>query len=282
MSPLEQLLDDRLLKFATHPAVEDGKLYSYREQKECIGNVSVVMLELFSDLFEFPVNVFWRSAGPYVNWESWEADRYIILSSNPDQLLYAQLAYQLFHELGHLAVGYTPETHRERHSNRRNISAWFSETLCTALSYVGLSRLTEQWKNTTETWKRSYSYSFTDIRYENVNSQIRKLGSYPMDVSAYLRKNAVERLQINYNDKTVHGTLAIKIAEIIEEYLQKDIRSLQSLSSVETYTRNNRSERFQFMDFPSWINSLSDEQAKKNLAVAIHGYLNDIDTRLTE
>ena len=274
---------ERLLKFDSHSAIQDAKLYPRWEQRECMENVAVVMHELFPDLFEFPVNVCWRPVGsPYVNWESWESDRYICLTSDPNQLFYAQIAYQLFHELGHLAIGYDPNVHHDRYGNRRNITAWFVETICMAISYVGMSRLTDQWKSSDAFWKRSFSYSFADNRYENINNQIRKLGSHPVDLSAYLRQNAVERLQVNNNDKTAHGVLAIKIAEVIEEFLCKDLHSIQSLSTVEAHTINSRSGSFQFMDFSSWIQSLSGEHLRKELAVEIHEYLKSIDPRLTD
>jgi len=282
MNPSEQLLEDRLLKFAPPPAVRDAKLYSQRGQQECMADVSTVLLELFPELFAYPVNVFWRSAGPYVNWETWESDRYICLSSDPDSFFYAQIAFQLFHELAHLAVGYTPDSHWERHGERRNIAAWFPETICTALAYVGLSRLTDAWKNSNASWKRSFSYSFMDNRYENVNNQIRKLGAVPVDVSAYLRSHAVERLQTNYNDKTVHGVLAISIAEMIEEHLSKDVFSVLALTSVEIHTHNDRSNHFQFTDFRSWIDSLDNTHTGKNLAANIYDYLREIDGRLTD
>jgi len=282
MNPSAQLLEDRLLKFAAHPAIRDARMYSHQEQKECMADVSAVLQEWFPQLFEIPVNVSWRSSGPYVNWETWESDRYICLSSDPNSLFYAQIAFQLFHELGHLAIGYTPDTHWERHGERRNISAWFPETICIALSYVGLSRLTDVWKTSNVFWKRNFSYSFMDNRYENINNQIRKLGPVPVDISSYLRTHAVERLQANYNDKTVHGVLAIRIAELIEEHVSQDSLSILSLTSVETHTHNNRSHHFQLMDFPSWIDSLDEVHGRKNLAVDIYRYLHSIDVRLTE
>ena len=282
MNPAEQLLEDRLLKFAAHPAIRDARMYAHREQQECMADVSAVLQELFPQLFEFPVNVSWRSVGPYVNWETWESDRYICLSSDTNSFFYAQIAFQLFHELAHLAIGYTPDTHWERHGERRNITAWFPETICIALSYVGLSRLTDAWKTSNTSWKRSFSYSFMDNRYENVNNQIRKLGPVPVDVSAYLRQYAVDRLKTNYNDKTVHGALAIRVAEMIEEHLSKDVRSVLSLTSVETHTHNDRGSHFQFTDIQSWVDSQNNEHGKKDLAADIYGYLHGIDVRLTE
>ena len=257
-------------------------MYSQREQQECMADVSAVLQELFPQLFEFPVNVCWRSAGPYVNWETWESDRYICLSSDPNSFFYAQIAFQLFHELAHLAIGYTPDTHWERHGERRDITAWFPETICIALAYVGLSRLKDAWKTSNASWKRSFSYSFVDNRYENVNTQIRKLGPVPVDISAYLRNHAAERLQTNYNDKTMHGVLAIRIAEMIEEHLSHDALSVLSLTSVEIHTHNDRNNHFQFTDFPSWINSQNNEYGGKNLAANIYDYLRAIDVRLTD
>ena len=257
-------------------------MYTQREQRECMADVSVVLLELFPNLFDLPINVCWRSGSPYVNWETWESERYICLTSEPSSLFYAQIAYQLFHELAHLATGYNPDVHRERHGNGRNITAWFSETLCMALSYVGMSRLAELWKTSDASWKRSFSYAFMDYRYEDVNSRIQKLGPIPVDISAYLRKHAAERLRINFNDRVMHSVLAIRIAEMIEEHAEKDIRSIQPLSSVESHTYNNRRGHFQFMDFGAWVNALNDKYGKKNLAVDICDYLTGLDVRLTD
>ena len=282
MNSSERLLEERLLNFVAHPAIRDARMYTQREQRECMADVSAVLLELFPRLFELPVNVCWRSVEPYVNWETWESERYICLSSDPNSLYYAQIAYQLFHELAHLATGYTPDVHRERHSGGKNITAWFSETICMALAYVGMSRLTEKWKASDALWKRSFSYALMDYRYEDVNSRIQKLGPIPIDLSVYLRKHAVERLRINSNDRIVQSVLAIRIAEIIEEYADKDVFSVQSLSSVESHTHNNRRGYFQFVDFRSWIDSQDDEHSKKSLANDICDYLTGLDFRLTD
>ena len=282
MNPSERLLEERLLNFASHPSIRDARMYIQREQKECMADTSIVLLELFPNLFDLPVNVSWRSGSPYVNWETWESERYICLTSEPNSLFYAQIAFQLFHELAHLAIGYNPDVHRERYGNGRHITAWFSETLCMALSYVGLSRLAEIWKTSDTSWKRRFSYAFIDYRYEDVNSRIHKLGLMPVDISAYLRKHATERLRLDYNDRMMHSALAIRIAEMIEEYAAKDVLAVQALTSVESHTYNNRRGHFQFMDFRSWVDFYTNERGKKSLTVDICDYLTGLDVRLTD
>lgn len=76
---------------------------------------------------------------------------------------YAQLAFQLGHELGHFFVD-------PHHSN------WFIESLCTAFSFVTLDALAVKW--TTEppfpNWK-DYASKFAEYRREMLVDALRKL-----------------------------------------------------------------------------------------------------------
>jgi hypothetical protein len=78
--------------------------------------------------------------------------------------LYARLAFQLGHELGHFYID-------PRYSN------WFIESVCTAISFLCLDALADKWASAPPfaNW-HSYAHHFAEYRRETLLDPLKKFG----------------------------------------------------------------------------------------------------------
>ena len=78
--------------------------------------------------------------------------------------LYAKLAFQLGHELGHVFI----DSH---------YSNWFIESICTAISFLGLDALADKWTSAppSPNW-RGYASSFSAYRQKTLRDAVAQVG----------------------------------------------------------------------------------------------------------
>lgn len=169
-------------------------------------------------------------------------DEYLINVTCLHSRLYAMLAFQLGHELGHFFV----DPYR---------SNWFIESMCTAVSFVTLDALAVKWATDApfSNWQ-SYASSFSDYRRETVRDALAKVGVAGVEsISTWIQTSLTRAIAISGFDRSKEMLCAHIVAMLVHA------RS-NSLSAI---TRlGAASEADGKTDFAAWRRSVSGTEVE--------------------
>jgi hypothetical protein len=169
--------------------------------------------------------------------------------------LYAQLAFQLGHELGHFFVD-------------PHYSNWFVESVCTAVSFLTLDALAAKWRMAPPfpNW-RAYASSFAEYKQKTLGDALGKLG-IPSEqcISTWIRTSLASVIAAGAFDRTEEMLCAHTAAGIMHAHAD-------SLSAI---TRLGLSSRVHDRtDFSAWQRSVPAAEATlvaKLEATFAHGF----------
>jgi hypothetical protein len=155
--------------------------------------------------------------------------------------LYAQLAFQLGHELGHFFVD-------------PHCSNWFVESVCTAVSFLTLDALAAKWRMTPPfpNWQE-YAFSFTVYKQKMVDDALGELG-IPGEqcISTWIRTSLASVVAAGAFDRTEEILCAHTTAGIMHAHAD----SLSAITRLGSASRVHGKT-----DFPAWRRSVSAAEA---------------------
>jgi hypothetical protein len=170
-----------------------------RDFQSVANDISAIISELFNGRVppvNLPIFCHFLRPQPYVpitRLDNWEHPTRIDIYLSTEERYYAQFVFQLAHELGHVMLD-------PRRSNG------VVETLCMALSYVALDRMSQRWKTHPYAPWRPYASRFT---YYLQCDQDARLDLFPTDIrvafihhrwdklARYLRKHRSDQEQLS-------------------------------------------------------------------------------------
>ena len=164
-----------------------------------------VASEIFQDMKpnDTPTIIVLRSDhGPIALSQRGPNDEYIVLLNSINRR-WAQLSYQLAHELGHVLCGELNENAPQH---------WFEESFCEAVSIWTLERMAETWKDNApyDSW-RSYSASL-----QKYAKSVRESVQSPKELAAWIAKHQSHLSQTPY-DRPKNRVVALQILELAEK-----------------------------------------------------------------
>jgi hypothetical protein len=182
-------------------------------------------------------------------------NEYLINVTCLDSRLYAKLAFQLGHELGHFFVD-------------PHFSNWFVESVCTGISFLTLDALASKWTTAPPfpNW-REYASSFTVYRQQTVGDALAKVGiPDAQGISTWIQTSLASVIAGGNFDRTEEMLCANIVASIMHAHAGSisAITRLGSASRVDGKT-----------DFTAWRHSVSASEATlvADLAEAFaHGF----------
>lgn len=121
--------------------------------------------------------------------------------------LYAKLAFQLGHELGHFFV----------HPHYSNL---FIEAVCTAISFLGLDKLANKWTTAPPfpNW-REYAPSFSEYRQKTVGDAVAKVGISDVHlIPTWIRRSLASIVDAGCFDRPEEMLCAETIASIMQAH----------------------------------------------------------------
>jgi len=183
---------------------------------------------------------------PFVVQQSADGHPRACLNGLPDEYLasvtclhnryYAQLAFQLGHELGHFYV----DPHR---------SNWLIESVCTALSYCCLTALSEKWTSSPPypNWS-SYASSFCRYREQHVSNAVRQVGLRGNDEIPVWIRDVLPAVVANNAFSRCHEALC---AEVISSFMWAHSEACSALTRLGEASQTGKP------DFTLWRAALS-------------------------
>ena len=163
------------------------------------------------------------SKAPFTELDPWEHPTRIVIHLDVRDAYYAQFAFQLGHELGHVMLN-------PRRSNG------VIDTICTALSYEVLDRMSDRWMMRVPfSYLRGYEMEFRGYRLRDGETRSNRLGQIKSDVRS---GNWLEVRRFLYTHRSEQDQL--KQVEIESEH-GRDIQSLGAMAL--------RSEAVQWLRF---------------------------------
>jgi hypothetical protein len=177
------------------------------------------IFEIVTDLFhrrptlDLPIVCHIDRARPITSLDNWAHPTKILIGLTPEQDYWAQFAYQLRHELGHVMLG-------PRRTNG------IVETISTALAYEVLDRITDKWAiRVPFPFMRGWEHNFRDYRIDDERTRLARLPQEIQDsVANHKWKRIRQYLSSHRSDLDQLGPIEI------ESEHGRDIQSLGAIA----------------------------------------------------